>query len=166
MIDSFAVYWVHRLMHVAPLLWRAHRVHHTDSLVDVSTSLRNHPLELIVVLPASAAVILVVGAPPSVVIVAQTISMAATIWQHADIAVPASLDRMLSLIIVTPRLHRLHHSPDRRLHDRNYGELITLWDRIFGTFSQHGGRLRVGLDGQAVPADGLLAQLWSPRFAA
>jgi sterol desaturase/sphingolipid hydroxylase (fatty acid hydroxylase superfamily) len=52
------------------------------------------------------------------------------------------------------------------LHDRNYGELITLWDRIFGTFSQHGGRLRVGLDGQAVPADGLLAQLWSPRFAA
>jgi sterol desaturase/sphingolipid hydroxylase (fatty acid hydroxylase superfamily) len=51
-------------------------------------------------------------------------------------------------------LHRLHHSPDRRLHDSNYGELITLWHRIFGTFSQHGGRLRVGLDGQAVPADG------------
>jgi len=165
-VDSFAIYWLHRLMHATPLFWRVHRVHHADNLVDVSTSFRNHPLEQVLVVPASAAVILLMGAPVSAVIVAQTASVAATIWQHADIDVPPSLDRMLSLVVVTPRLHRLHHSPERRLHDSNYGELFTLWDRIFGTFSQDGGRRRVGLDGQAVPPDRFLAQIWSPRLAA
>jgi sterol desaturase/sphingolipid hydroxylase (fatty acid hydroxylase superfamily) len=164
--DSFAIYWVHRLFHVMPLLWRVHRVHHADELVDVSTSLRNHPLELLLLLPVSAAVVLIVGAQVSVVAAAQTASMAAVIWQHADIDLPARVDRLLSFVLVTPRLHRLHHSPDRRLHDSNYGELITLWDRLFGTFSGNPGRHRVGLDGQVARPDELLAQIWSPVLAA
>jgi len=164
--DSFAVYWTHRLMHRVPLLWRLHRVHHADASVDVSTSLRNHPLELAVTIPASAAVVLIIGAPPSAIVAAQTVAFAAAMWQHADIDLPPRLDRALSLIVVTPGVHRLHHSPDRRLHDGNYGELITSWDRLFGTFNASGKRGRVGLDRQVARPDRLLQQIWSPIHAA
>lgn len=164
--DSFAVYWTHRLMHRVPLFWRLHRVHHVDTAVDVSTSLRNHPLELLVTIPAGAAVVLIVGAPPSVVVVAQTVALAAAMWQHADIDLPPRLDRALSRLIVTPSVHRLHHSPDRHLHDGNYGDLISLWDRLFDTFNASEGRGRVGLDRQIARPDRLLQQIWSPIYAA
>jgi sterol desaturase/sphingolipid hydroxylase (fatty acid hydroxylase superfamily) len=162
--DSLASYWTHRALHAVPALWRIHRVHHADSSVDVSTSLRNHPLELVVTFPVSVVVILVVGAPPAAVIAAQAILVAASIWQHADIELPR-LERMLAPLLITPSIHRLHHSPERRLHDSNFGELITLWDRLFGTFSRSEGRGRVGLDGQMARSDRLLEQIWSPVHA-
>jgi sterol desaturase/sphingolipid hydroxylase (fatty acid hydroxylase superfamily) len=162
--DSFAAYWTHRAMHAVPALWRIHRVHHTDCAVDVSTSIRNHPLELAVALPVSAAVILAVGAPVSAVVAAQTIMVTAVIWQHADIDVPR-LERALAPLLITPAIHRLHHSPERPLHDSNYGELIMLWDRLFGTLRRSGGRGRVGLEGQVARSDHLLEQIWSPVYA-
>jgi len=161
--DSFASYWTHRALHAVPGLWRIHRVHHSDYSVDVSTSLRSHPLELIVIFPISVAVILLVGAPPTAVIAAQTIMVAASIWQHADIQLPR-LERMLGPWLITPSIHRVHHSPERRLHDSNYGELITFWDQLFGTFSRSEGRRRVGLDGQVARSDRLLEQIWSPVY--
>ena len=164
--ETFAAYWVHRLMHRAPLLWRMHRVHHADNSVDVSTSYRNHPLELLVTMPASAAVILALGLPPSVVVATQTVLTAATLWEHADLALPERLDRALSWIIYTPRLHRLHHSPERAIHDSNYGGLLTIWDRLFGTFTDSSERGRVGLDDQVARPDRLLEQMWSPVYAA
>jgi len=162
--DSLATYWTHRAMHAVPWLWRIHRVHHTDAAVDVSTSLRNHPLELLVTIPVSVAVIVIVGAPPTAVLAAQTIMVAASIWQHADIELPRA-ERALAPLLITPTIHRLHHSPERRLHDSNYGELITLWDRLFGTFSRPRARARVGLENQIAPSDRLLQQLWSPIYA-
>ena len=162
--DSLATYWTHRAMHAVPWLWRIHRVHHSDAAVDVSTSLRNHPLELVMTIPVSVAVIVIVGAPPTAVLVAQTIMVAASIWQHADIALPRA-ERALGPLLITPSIHRLHHSPERRLHDSNYGELITLWDRMFGTFSRPRARGAVGLENQIAPSDRLLAQLWSPIYA-
>jgi sterol desaturase/sphingolipid hydroxylase (fatty acid hydroxylase superfamily) len=162
--DSFASYWTHRAMHAVPALWRIHRVHHADCAVDVSTSVRNHPLELVVALPVSAAVILAVGAPVSAVVAAQTIMVTAVIWQHADIDVPW-LERALAPLLITPAIHRLHHSPERPLHDSNYGELIMLWDRLFGTLRRSGGRGRVGLEGQVARSDHLLEQIWSPVYA-
>lgn len=164
--DSLAVYSLHRLMHRWPLLWRLHRVHHTDQSVDISTTLRIHPLELIVSLPTSTAVVLIVGAPASVIIAAQTIAFAATLWQHADIDLPARADRTIALVLVTPRVHRLHHNPGRSFHDSNYGELLTFWDRLFGTFNKTEGRRPVGLEGQVAAPDRLLDQIWSPRHAA
>jgi len=164
--DSLAVYWIHRLMHRTPLLWRVHRVHHSDQSVDVSTTFRNHPLELLVSLPMSATVVLIVGAPSSVIVVAQTMAFAATIWQHADIDLPTGLDRAFALVLVTPRVHRLHHNPARATHDSNYGELLTLWDRLFGTFNAAEGRFPVGLDHQVAPPDRLLQQIWSPVYSA
>jgi sterol desaturase/sphingolipid hydroxylase (fatty acid hydroxylase superfamily) len=165
-VDSLAVYWVHRLVHRVPLFWRVHRVHHADESVDVSTSLRNHPLEMVLSIPSSAAVILIVGASPTMVVASQTINLAATIWQHADIQLPQRLERALTWLIVTPAMHRLHHNPERRLHDSNYGELITLWDRLFGSFNAPQGRTRVGLDDQVASPDRLLQQIWSPVYAA
>lgn len=162
--DSLAGYWVHRLMHAAPLLWRIHRVHHSDSAVDLSTSLRSHPLEMLATLPASAAAILVTGAPPGVVVASQTLIFAAAIWHHADIELPTWLDRALLLVLVTPAYHRLHHSPERRLHDGNYGDLISLWDRLFGTFNTAEGRGPVGLGGKAGRSMGLIDQICSPIY--
>jgi sterol desaturase/sphingolipid hydroxylase (fatty acid hydroxylase superfamily) len=164
--ESLIVYWSHRLMHRLPLLWRIHRVHHADNGFDVSTSYRNHPLELAVTWPASALVVLAVGSPPSVVIVTQTIASVLAIWQHADIAIPRRIDSALSWLIVTPRLHRLHHNPDRATHDSNYGEVFTAWDRMFGTFTDRHTRERVGLDDQIAAPDRLLEQIWSPLHAA
>ena len=160
--QSFATYWLHRLMHKKLLLWRVHRVHHADSEVDVSTSLRNHPLELMLTLPISALVIIVIGSPISAVVVSQAFLLAATIWQHADIALPRRFDTLLALFFVTPKLHRLHHSPVRLVHDSNFGELFTIWDRLFGTFKDIEGRSCVGLIDQLARPDHLLEQLWSP----
>jgi sterol desaturase/sphingolipid hydroxylase (fatty acid hydroxylase superfamily) len=160
--DSFAAYWTHRAMHAAPLLWRVHRVHHSDGELDVSTGLRNHPLELVVSIPASLVVVLLIGAPASAVLAVQTIAFGASIWQHADVDLPERLDRLLNSFLVTPRLHRVHHNPERALHDSNFGELITLWDRMFGTLRHGNGRGRVGLEGQVAPPDALLQQIWSP----
>ena len=164
--DSFVGYWVHRLMHGTSLLWRLHRVHHADQQVDVSTSLRNHPLELLITMPASTLVILAVGAPASAVVVLQTLLVGSAIWQHADITLPRRLDHALSTVIVTQRVHRMHHSPDRAKHDRNYGELLIIWDRLFGTFDWTEGREAVGLDCQIAAPDRLLQQIWSPVYGA
>jgi sterol desaturase/sphingolipid hydroxylase (fatty acid hydroxylase superfamily) len=161
--DSFVSYWTHRMMHTVRALWRIHRVHHADSAVDVSTSLRHHPLELLVSIPMLV-LIYILGAPPSVVVATQTIMLAAGIWQHADIEA-LRLERILAPWLITPALHRLHHSPERILHDGNYGDLITLWDRLFGTLRTRKGRERVGLDGQVARADRLLEQIWSPVYA-
>lgn len=162
LLDSFAAYWVHRMMHAAPLLWRVHRVHHADTLVDISTSLRNHPLELVVTVPTSCCVVLLIGSPVSVVAAAQTIFVATTIWQHADIRLPERLDRALAHLIITPRLHRLHHSRQREVHDSNFGDSLTIWDAIFGTLNLSRGRQPVGLAGQRAEPDHLLAQMLSP----
>ncbi len=163
--ETFANYWIHRMWHGTPLLWRIHRVHHADNAVDLSTSLRNHPLEFAITLPVSAALVLILGTPTSVVVATQTLLLAATLLEHTDIRLPARLDRGLALVIVTPRVHRLHHNPERATHDSNYGELFTLWDRLFGTFNGTERRERVGLDDQVARPDRLLQQIWSPVHA-
>jgi len=163
--QTFAAYWVRRWMHSWPLLWRVHRVHHADASVDVSTSLRNHPLELLLTIPASALVILTLGTPVSVIAAVQGCLVAAAIWEHADIALPRRLDRALALVFVTPRLHRLHHSPERRCHDSNYGNTITLWDRLFGTINDSTEEQEVGLARQRADPNHLLEQIWSPLHA-
>ena len=163
---TFVAYWVHRAMHRAPLLWRVHRVHHADSAVDVSTSLRNHPLELAVSLPASAVVILLLGPPVSAVVAVQTAIFAATLWQHAAVALPKSVDRALARVLVTPRVHRIHHHPERGMHDSNYGEILIVWDLLFGTFNREERRGPIGLEGQGARANVLIDQICSPLRAA
>ena len=166
LLDSLAAYWVHRLMHITPLFWRVHRVHHSDKAVDVSTSFRNHPLELVVTLPPSALVVLVLGSPPSAVFATQTILMMVAMWDHADIKLPPRLNRALSLVIITPELHRVHHSVDRREHDSNFGDCLSIWDRLFGTLTRAHLTGGIGLDGERALDDHLLQQIISPLYPA
>jgi len=165
LVQTFAGYWSHRWLHSWPLLWRIHRVHHADSAVDVSTSLRNHPFEFLVAVPVSVVVTLALGAPLAVVTIGQSIISAATIWDHADINLPPRIDKALSTIILTPRLHRLHHNPKRAIHDSNFGTLFSFWDRLFGTLCVIEDSGKVGLDGQVNRPDHFVDQILLPLRA-
>jgi sterol desaturase/sphingolipid hydroxylase (fatty acid hydroxylase superfamily) len=164
--QTLGAYWLHRWFHQNALLWRIHRVHHADSAVDVSTSLRNHPAELLLTIPMAMFVTVAIGAPLSAVGVSQTIIVAATIWDHADISLPPKIDKALSAIIITPRLHRLHHSPERAIHDSNFGTFFSFWDRLFGTLCVTEGRKEVGLDGQVDQPDQFVHQILLPLLPA
>jgi sterol desaturase/sphingolipid hydroxylase (fatty acid hydroxylase superfamily) len=154
----------HRLSHRVPLLWRLHRVHHTDVQVDVTTSLRSHPLEQALRPLFDAAAVLIVGIGPLALAVHAVVQIATLLFQHANIALPPALDRALAWLIPTPAYHVVHHSRHRVQTDSNYGACLTIWDRLFGTFQPSAPRIALGLDGFDAPRDrsfvGLLANPW------
>lgn len=141
---------VHLAMHKVPLLWRVHRVHHTDTHLDISTTVRFHPVEFIIQMPVSAVVVLTLGAPPSAVILYGIFDAVVNAVSHANLRLPDRLDRALGLVIVTPHLHRVHHSPVWPETDSNFGATLPLWDRLFGTYrskpAEELGRQGIGLN--------------------
>jgi sterol desaturase/sphingolipid hydroxylase (fatty acid hydroxylase superfamily) len=148
-----STYACHRSMHHLPLLWRAHRVHHSDPLVDVTTALRQHPLEglwrtLFVLAPAWA-----LGVPAQAVGLYRVISALQGLAEHTNVKLWDPLDRALSLAICTPNMHKLHHSRRALETDSNYGNLLSLFDRAFATFQspEPGRRVDYGLDGYDAP---------------
>lgn len=130
---DLGIYWQHRLLHAVPLLWRLHRVHHTDPDFDVTTALRFHPLEMAVSLLFKLAMVLAIGASPLAVLLFEIILSAAAMFSHGNVGLPAWLERRISPIIITPDLHRVHHSlqPSEQAH--NFGFFLAVWDRWFGT---------------------------------
>jgi sterol desaturase/sphingolipid hydroxylase (fatty acid hydroxylase superfamily) len=131
---SLVSYGVHVAMHKIGALWRVHRVHHTDMFLDVSTTVRFHPLEFAIQLVPTAAVILGLGLPPWSLLLYELLDTAAAVFIHANARVPAFLDGWLRLILVTPDIHRVHHSARWPATDSNYGVLVPWWDRLFGTY--------------------------------
>jgi len=127
-------YLMHRAFHVVPLFWRFHAVHHSDPDVDVSTGLRFHPLEALAMSGATIGIVLALGGPPEAVALSEIISAIVSPWSHGKIRVPASVDRILRLVLVTPDVHRIHHSIERREADSNYANTLIVWDRLFGTY--------------------------------
>ena len=127
-------YASHRLHHGVHLLWRLHAVHHSDPVVDASTGLRHHPGEAIIVALLGGAVFGLLGLPAWALAAAATASLAWALVHHADLAWPAWLDRAAALLLVTPGLHRIHHSQEARHHGANFGTMFSLWDRLFGTY--------------------------------
>ncbi len=125
---------VHFAMHHVPLLWRLHRVHHTDTHMDVSTTVRFHPLEFLLQLPISAAIIVTTGLPPVAIILYELMDAAINLFSHANIRLPRRLDAALSRLIVTPHLHRIHHSTRVSETNSNFGATLLLWDMLFGTY--------------------------------
>lgn len=128
-------YLIHRLFHAVPLFWRFHAVHHADTDVDVSTGLRFHPLEAFATVGTSLGIVLALGGPVEAVVLSELVSAVISPWSHGKILVPASIDRLLRALLVTPDLHRIHHSIERREADSNYGNTLVVWDRLFGTYT-------------------------------
>jgi sterol desaturase/sphingolipid hydroxylase (fatty acid hydroxylase superfamily) len=147
-LDLFA-YFAHVTMHKLSWLWHFHRVHHSDNEVDVTTAFREHPGETLWRVSWHIAGVIAFGTPMWVLISYLTLSALNAQLEHANIRLPASLDRWLRLLFVTPNMHKVHHSRDLPETDMNYSNLLSIWDRIGRTYS-HGPRLadiRYGLDG-------------------
>ena len=134
-IRSLAGYLLHVAMHKIPPLWRLHRVHHLDTHLDVSTSLRAHPLEAVTQFFILAPVALLCGLDPWTLAAYEIIESLASLLSHANLRLPSHLDNALRWIFVTPNMHCLHHSSYQPETDSNYSQVFSLWDRLFGTYS-------------------------------
>lgn len=136
MLDFFGGYLIHRIQHRIPSLWRFHIVHHADRNVDVTTGLRHHPFETFFRLSFQLLAVALGGIPIGVVFLYQMISVFFTQLTHANIRSFRQLDRHLSWIFVTPNMHKVHHHHEKPLTDTNYGNVLSIWDRLLGTFAQ------------------------------
>lgn len=133
-ILDFAVWLEHVASHKIPLLWRIHRMHHADNGFDVTTGLRFHPLEILLSMVWKAAVVVALGAPVLAVLLFEIVLNGTSMFNHSNVDIPRPLDRVLRRLLVTPDMHRVHHSSIRRETDSNYGFNFPFWDRAFGTY--------------------------------
>jgi len=140
---DFIIYLQHVIVHAVPLLWRIHRVHHADLDYDVTTGARFHTIEIILSMLIKFATIIVLGAPVVAVVIFEVALNALAIFNHANVGLPKSLDSFLRWFIVTPDMHRVHHSVEDDETNSNFGFNLTCWDRLFGTYRQQprGGQL-------------------------
>ena len=132
---DFLNYWIHRVQHIFPILWRIHRIHHADRYLDFSSALRFHPIEFVFRFIIQSTVIAVVGLPPAVITTYQIWVIVALIFSHANFTVPGRLAQMLGTILVLPNYHRIHHSEKRLEHDSNYSIGCMIWDHLLQTFT-------------------------------
>jgi len=154
---DLAIYAQHVVFHAVPLLWRLHRMHHADVDIDVTTGARFHPVEILASMLIKLAVVAALGAPAVAVLIFEVLLNATAMFNHANLALPPWLDRALRAVMVTPDMHRVHHSVLRREHDSNYGFNLSIWDRLFGTYrpqpeAGHAG-MTIGLDRFREPED-------------
>ncbi len=146
-LDFFGGWLVHFVQHKTAVLWRFHVVHHADNNVDVTTGLRHHPVESVLRGVFFFAGILVSGAPMFAVMIFQTILVLFVAFTHANINLPRRVDTALSLLFVSPNMHKVHHHWKQPYTDTNYGAVLAIWDRMFGTFKKlDPSRIRYGLD--------------------
>jgi sterol desaturase/sphingolipid hydroxylase (fatty acid hydroxylase superfamily) len=134
LVLDFAIWAQHLAFHNIPLLWRLHRMHHADLDIDVTTGVRFHPFEILISLAVKMAVVLVFGIPPVGVLVFEVLLNATSMFNHSNVRMPIWLDRVLRLVLVTPDMHRVHHSILRAETDSNFGFNLPWWDRLFGTY--------------------------------
>ena len=156
-------YFLHRLFHAVPIFWRLHLVHHSDLDFDFSTAVRHHPFEALVSGLFFVLIVAVLGLPPLGVLVYVTCRGISSNFTHANLALPSAVDRVLRMFIITPDMHRIHHSALRKETDSNFGVVFPVWDRLFGTYCEqpmngHQG-MRIGLDFLENPS-----QIWLHRL--
>lgn len=148
-VRSLAGYVFHIAEHKARLFWRIHRVHHCDTHLDVSTSLRSHPLELVLLLCVTVPLAVAAGFDPWILAAYEIVESMTNAFAHANLRLPEKIDRPLRLLFVTPNMHCLHHSAFQPETDSNYGQVFSFWDRLFGTYSAapHAGydAMQIGL---------------------
>lgn len=134
LVLDLAIYAQHVAFHKVPVLWRLHRMHHADTAIDVTTGARFHPIEIGLSILIKMAVVCLLGAPAAAVVVFEVVLNGTAMFNHANLRLPLGLDRALRLVIVTPDMHRVHHSTLRSETDSNYGFNLPWWDRLFGTY--------------------------------
>jgi sterol desaturase/sphingolipid hydroxylase (fatty acid hydroxylase superfamily) len=154
------------MFHAVPLLWRLHRVHHADPDFDVTTGARFHPVEILLSMLIKLAAIAVIGAPALAVLAFEVILNACAMFNHGNVRLPGAADRMLRRVIVTPDMHRIHHSMEMAETNSNFGFNLAWWDRLFGTYRAQASlsqeSMRIGVEGitgeaRAVSLPGMLA---------
>lgn len=131
---DLVVYWQHRIFHLVPMLWRFHKVHHTDRDFDATTALRFHPVEIWLSMVLKISVVFVFGISPLAVILFEVILNGMALFNHANIRLPQRVETLLRLFVVTPDMHRIHHSVRSDEFNSNFGFNLSLWDRIFGSY--------------------------------
>jgi sterol desaturase/sphingolipid hydroxylase (fatty acid hydroxylase superfamily) len=149
LVSSLANYGFHVISHKVPLLWRLHRVHHCDVHLDVSSALRGHPIELIVLLMLTLPVVTVFGLSAVALAAYESVEAIANMVTHSNIRLPKAVERYTGWLLITPAVHRLHHSTLQVETDSNYGNVFSFWDRLFGSYRSEaieGEAFRFGLD--------------------
>ena len=147
---DLVIYFQHVLMHAVPLLWRLHRVHHTDVDFDVTTGVRFHPLEILLSMIIKISAVLLIGASPAAVVAFEVLLNATSMFNHSNVRISWTADRLLRWFLVTPDMHRIHHSVIPWETNRNFGFNLPWWDRLLGTYwrdpIQGHERMEIGLE--------------------
>ncbi len=144
---DFVIWLQHVMVHAIPVLWRLHRVHHADLDYDVTTGARFHPLEIVLSMLIKFATVVVLGPPVVAVVIFEVLLNATSMFNHGNIRLPAGVDRVLRLVLVTPDMHRVHHSVHENETNSNFGFSLPWWDRLFGTYR---AQPRDGHDGMTI----------------
>jgi sterol desaturase/sphingolipid hydroxylase (fatty acid hydroxylase superfamily) len=131
---DFTIYTQHVAFHAIPMLWRLHRMHHADLEFDVTTGVRFHPVEIVLSMLIKFAVVLAIGTPALAVLTFEVFLNATSMFNHGNVRLSARIEHILRLVVVTPEMHRVHHSILRRETDSNFGFNLSWWDRLFGTY--------------------------------
>lgn len=152
---DLTIYWQHKLFHSVPVFWRLHKVHHIDQDIDVTTGLRFHPLEIILSMMIKMAAVAAIGAPPVSVVIFEILLNGTTMFNHGNLFIPLAADRLVRRLIVTPDMHRVHHSVIVKETNSNYGFNFSWWDRLFGTYRPEPEKghlqMKIGLNGYFDP---------------
>ena len=135
LLRGFISFFTHLLNHKVPMFWRLHRVHHMDSALDVSSTVRFHPLEMFITTLVSVPLVVVLGLPPWVLLFYELFDVCVTLFSHSNLRLPKRIEKWLRYIIVTPGLHTVHHSNNPMETDKNFSAVFPIWDVIFGTFN-------------------------------
>ncbi len=166
-IDVFG-YAIHRVLHVVPALWRLHHVHHSDIDIDFTTTVRHHPLEMVFGETVIFAATVALGVPLESILLRQIVATVLEFANHSNVQFPKKLDEWIRWVFVTPDMHVVHHSAVKRETDSNYGSILSLWDRLFGTYVAAPARgiagMTIGLDYRREPQDQRLDQVLIAPF--
>lgn len=155
LLDLIGAYFIHWVEHKVRWMWKFHLVHHSDTTVDVTTGLRHHPGETVFRITFTILAVMVVGAPIGIVMLYQSLSVLFAHLTHANINIPGKVDKALSYVFVTPHMHKVHHHYTQPLTDTNYGNIFSLWDRLFGTYAsvEDTKTLKYGIDTHMLPEE-------------
>ncbi len=135
-LDLIAQYGAHYALHKVPFMWRLHIVHHSDTHVDVTTGTRHHPLDFLFREVAALLAVVLLGMPLAFYLFYRLVTVFFTYWTHANVRLPAKLERALGYVIVTPHMHKVHHHHTLPHTDTNFGNMLSIWDRLFGTYGE------------------------------